>query len=106
MTGDVEAEYVRNRRGSRLSGRRTGGRKKRTAQDDCGAAVRYSLDADYELVNNIPLESDVLWTLPEGFTGSFSRTPQEDANCRRRNGYLYIYNNYCSWLPGEENSNV
>ncbi len=42
-------------------------------------AIIYSLDADYELVNDIPMEPDFLWTLPEGFTGSFSREPREDA---------------------------
>ena len=70
-----------------------------------GAAVTYSLDADYELVNNIPLESDVLWTLPEGFTGSFSRTPQEDAKLYdAETDTIYIYNNYQLLIASSENA--
>lgn len=60
-----------------------------------GETIRYSLDADYELVNDISLESGTLWTLPEGFTGSFSRTPQEDARLYdAETDTIYIYNNY------------
>ena len=70
-----------------------------------GETIRYSLDADYELVNDISLESGTLWTLPEGFTGSFSRTPQEDARLYdAETDTIYIYNNYQLLIASSENA--
>ena len=71
--------------------------------EEAGKAVTYSLDADYELVNDIPMESGALWTLPEGFTGSFSKTPKEDARLYdEETDTIYIYNNYQLLLATSE----
>ena len=71
--------------------------------EEAGMAVTYSLDADYELVNDIPMESGALWTLPEGFTGSFSKTPKEDARLYdEETDTIYIYNNYQLLLATSE----
>lgn len=71
--------------------------------EEAGEAVTYSLDADYELVNDIPMESGALWTLPEGFTGSFSKTPKEDARLYdEETDTIYIYNNYQLLLATSE----
>ena len=71
--------------------------------EEAGEAVTYSLDADYELVNDIPMESGSLWTLPEGFTGSFSKTPKEDARLYdEETDTIYIYNNYQLLLATSE----
>ena len=46
---------------------------------DGGNAVTYASDADYMLMNEIPLTEKTMWTLPEGFTGTFAEAPKEDA---------------------------
>ena len=87
---------------------RTGTLKKRKLASSSDAeegekAIIYSLDADYELVNDIPMEPDFLWTLPEGFTGSFSREPREDAELYDgETDTIYIYNNYQLLLAASE----
>lgn len=71
--------------------------------EESGKTITYSLDADYELVNDIPMEAGSLWTLPEGFTGSFSKIPQEDARLYdEETDTIYIYNNYQLLLATSE----
>lgn len=104
MTGDMEADTFGT--GEEVAYPEDGqADEEEDGSRHAGAAVTYSLDADYELVNNIPLESDVLWTLPEGFTGSFSRTPQEDAKLYdAETDTIYIYNNYQLLIASLENA--
>ena len=104
MTGDMEADTFGT--GEKVAYPEDGQADEgEDGSGHAGAAVTYSLDADYELVNNIPLESDVLWTLPEGFTGSFSRTPQEDAKLYdAETDTIYIYNNYQLLIASSENA--
>ena len=104
MTGDMEADTFGT--GEEVAYPEDGqADEEEDGSGHAGAAVTYSLDADYELVNNIPLESDVLWTLPEGFTGSFSRTPQEDAKLYdAETDTIYIYNNYQLLIASSENA--
>ena len=74
-------------------------------EDEPEQLVTYSLDADYELVQDISLEPDGLWTLPEGFTGSFSRKPTEKARLyHEKTDTIYIYNNYQLLIATSENA--
>lgn len=58
-------------------------------------AVTYGADADYMLMNEIPLISEEIWTLPEGFTGTFAGAPTEDSVLYdSATDTVYVYNNY------------
>ena len=58
-------------------------------------AVTYGADADYMLMNEIPLISEEIWTLPEGFTGTFAGAPTEDTVLYdSATDTVYVYNNY------------
>ena len=58
-------------------------------------AVTYGADADYMLMNEIPLVSEEMWTLPEGFTGTFAGAPTEDSVLYdSATDTVYVYNNY------------
>lgn len=58
-------------------------------------AVTYGADADYMLMNEIPLISEEIWTLPEGFTGTFAGAPTEDSMLYDSAiDTVYVYNNY------------
>ena len=46
---------------------------------DGGNAVTYASDADYMLMNEIPLTAKTMWTLPEGFTGTLADESAEAA---------------------------
>ena len=67
-----------------------------------GTPVTYSLDGQYVLMNDITLDSDALWQLPEGFAGTFasdadSETTTVDENAPlydKATDTIYIYNNY------------
>lgn len=57
----------------------------------------YPLDADYQLMDEIELDKDCIWTLPENFTGKFvggeivsENSPLYD----NKTDTIYIYNNY------------
>ena len=57
--------------------------------------VTYGADADYMLMNETPLISEEIWTLPEGFTGTFAGTPTEDSMLYDSAiDTVYVYNNY------------
>ena len=70
-----------------------------------GQTITYSSGADYMLMNEIALPSENIWTLPEGFTGSFAGTPAEDAVLyAKESDTVYVYNNYQLRLIASENS--
>lgn len=67
--------------------------------------VTYGADADYMLMNEIPLVSEEMWTLPEGFTGTFAGAPTEDSVLYdRATDTVYVYNNYQLHLIASETS--
>ena len=70
-----------------------------------GQAITYSSDVAYMLMNEIVLPSENIWTLPEGFTGTFAGTPAEDAVLyAKESDTVYVYNNYQLRLIASENS--
>ena len=70
-----------------------------------GQVLTYAADARYMLMNEIPLPSEKIWTLPEGFTGTFTETPKEDAILyEKESDTVYVYNNYQLCLIASENS--
>lgn len=64
--------------------------------DEEGNTLTYAADGSYTLMNDIPLTKGDIWTLPEGFTGSFqgaeitAEKPLYDAETDT----IYVYNNY------------
>lgn len=69
-----------------------------------GQGITYSTNANYELVNEVLLDVNEFWTLPEDFTGSFSQTPNKDAKLYdAETDTIYIYNNYQLLLAASEN---
>lgn len=68
----------------------------RTVTGADGAVPTYSLDADYELASTISLPSDAAWSLPDGFSGTF--TAGEDAPATglydMAGDVVYIHNRY------------
>ena len=70
-----------------------------------GQAITYSSDAAYMLMNEIALPSENIWTLPEGFNGTFAGTPAEDAVLyAKKSDTVYVYNNYQLRLIASDNS--
>ena len=62
---------------------------------DNGTVIRYSLEAKYQLMNEIELSTEKLWSLPEGFTGMFTGTPTDtDSLYDGDTDTIYVYNNY------------
>lgn len=62
---------------------------------DNGTVIRYSLEAKYQLMNEIELSTEKLWSLPEGFTGMFTGAPTDtDSLYDRDTDTIYVYNNY------------
>lgn len=64
--------------------------------DEDGNELTYAVDGSYTLMNDIPLTKGSIWTLPEGFGGSFNgaeittERPLYDAESNT----IYVYNNY------------
>lgn len=64
--------------------------------DEEGNTLTYAADGSYTLMNDIPLTKGSIWTLPEGFAGSFqgaeitAEKPLYDAETDT----IYVYNNY------------
>ena len=70
-----------------------------------GQVLTYAPDARYMLMNEISLSSENIWMLPEGFTGTFTETPKEDAILyEKESDTVYVYNNYQLRLIASENS--
>ena len=57
--------------------------------------ITYSLDAQYLLMNDIVLDNENIWSLPDNFTGSFtSLETQNNKTLYDQIDTIYIYNNY------------
>ncbi|MFR7589924.1 MAG: Cna B-type domain-containing protein [Longibaculum sp.] len=58
--------------------------------------ITYSLDAHYILMNNIDLDNENIWSIPDNFTGSFSsiETQNNQELYNQETDTIYIYNNY------------
>ena len=63
---------------------------------DGGAEITYSLDGQYQLMNDIALDPEDLWTLPEDFQGAFlGENVDETATLYdAASDTVYMYNNY------------
>ncbi len=60
-----------------------------------GQTITYASDAAYMLMNEIVLSAENMWTLPEGFSGTFAGNPSEDAVLyNKESDTVYVYNNY------------
>lgn len=64
-----------------------------------GAQITYSPDAQYQLVNDIPLTAGSIWNLPAGFTGSFtsgdgSAVTKDAPLYDSVTDTIYVYNSY------------
>lgn len=60
-----------------------------------GQTITYASDAAYMLMNEIVLPAGNIWTLPEGFSGTFAGNPSEDAVLyNKESDTVYVYNNY------------
>ena len=82
-------------------------KKSSIASDDNKKLITYSLDAEYEIVNDITLDSNKLWMLPENFTGSFFNSPKDKARLYdAETDTIYIYNNYQLMLASSENAEL
>lgn len=67
--------------------------------------ITYSSEAAYMLMNEIKLSSEEIWMLPEGFSGTFTGTPTEDAALyKKKSDTVYVYNNYQLRLIASDNS--
>lgn len=71
-----------------------------------GTLVTYSLDGQYTLMNDISLDAQDIWCLPEGFSGNFSgESVNETAPLYdRATDTIYIYNNYQLLTIASDNS--
>ena len=71
----------------------------RPVTDADGTQITYSPDAQYQLMNDIPLTAGSIWNLPAGFTGSFTSS---DGNAVTKDApiydsatdTIYVYNSY------------
>lgn len=63
---------------------------------DGDSALTYSLDGQYKLMNDIELDTEHMWSLPEGFSGSFQgNSIDENAPLyEKETDTIYIYHNY------------
>lgn len=67
--------------------------------------VTYAPDADYMLMNEISLNLENLWMLPEDFTGTFAGLPTEnEVLYNNETDTVYVYNNYQLRLIASETS--
>ena len=67
--------------------------------------VTYASDANYMLMNEIPLNLENMWMLPENFTGTFAGLPTEnEVLYNSETDTVYVYNNYQLRLIGSETS--
>ena len=67
--------------------------------DADGAQITYSPDAQYQLVNDIPMTAGSIWNLPAGFTGSFtsgdgSAVTKDAPLYDSATDTIYVYNSY------------
>lgn len=61
-----------------------------------GEPLTYEADGDYYLMADIPLDTEMLWTFPEDFTGTMESFPERDFTgvYEEETDTVYIYNRY------------
>lgn len=68
--------------------------------------ITYAEDAAYRLMNDIPLDTEEIWTVPENFAGSIGQTMSEgDEDCTiydKDTDTIYIYNPYQLMILAQE----
>ena len=75
--------------------------------DDDNNVVTYSSSANYRLMNDIPLDINDLWQLPEDFSGKFvdnAAISEKFDLYDETNDVVYVYNNYQLVLIKSDNS--
>ena len=76
-------------------------------RDSDNNVVTYSLSANYRLMNDIPLNINDLWQLPEDFSGKFvdnAAISEKFDLYDETNDVVYVYNNYQLVLIKSDNS--
>ena len=70
--------------------------------------ITYEEDAAYRLMNDIPLDTEEIWTVPENFAGSIGQTMSEGDEDRtiydKDTDTIYIYNPYQLMILAQEDS--
>ena len=70
-----------------------------------GTELRYTSDAQYVLMNDIEMSTDYIWTLPNNFTGSITRTTRESTSLyNKETDTITIYNPYQLMVLAQDNS--
>ncbi len=75
--------------------------------DEEGNTLTYAADGSYTLMNDIPLTKESIWTLPEGFTGTFesNETAQDGSTVYDKNtDTIYLYHNYQLQILAADNA--
>lgn len=72
---------------------------------DEGTELRYTSDAQYELMSDIEMSTDYIWTLPNNFTGSITGTTRESTSLyNKETDTITIYNPYQLMVLAQDNS--
>ena len=71
-----------------------------------GEYVTYSLSLNYQLMEDIQLDGNDIWTLPNDFTGSFNHETVDETSTLYDSSTdtIYIYNNYQLKIVQSDNS--
>lgn len=70
-----------------------------------GTELRYTSDAQYELMSDIEMSTDYIWTLPNNFTGSITGTTRESTSLyNKETDTITIYNPYQLMVLAQDNS--
>lgn len=70
-----------------------------------GTELRYRSDAQYELMSDIEMSTDYIWTLPNNFTGSITGTTRESTSLyNKETDTITIYNPYQLMVLAQDNS--
>ena len=75
--------------------------------DKDGNVVTYALDGVYQLMNDIQLNPQKIWTLPAGFTGNFvgnDEVTEEDPLYDGETDTIHVYHNYQLAVISSENA--
>lgn len=70
-----------------------------------GTELRYTSDAQYELMSDIEMSTDYIWTLPNNFTGSITGTTRESTSLyNKETDTITIYNPYQLMVLAQDSS--
>ena len=70
-----------------------------------GTELRYTSDAQYELMSDIEMSTDYIWTLPNNFTGSITGTTRGSTSLyNKETDTITIYNPYQLMVLAQDNS--